>query len=184
MSWLATRAKTKAIAPEQSNEELSGAVVAMEHVGNWVRFADTKATILSAGVAAILVMAMSHAKMVIGAVTSSPQGVIVTALAAASIAALLWTLFWILRAIRPSRNTGTIQPNRFAWPAMSRIPLSDLHHHVWSIAADEDAWRQTHDLAQMADSKFAACRRATTGFAVLVLATPACILSALIATAG
>ncbi|THJ64727.1 hypothetical protein E8P82_14235 [Arthrobacter echini] len=182
MSWLRAKADTKAIGSEQA--EPGGAVIAMEHVANWVRFADTKATILSAGVAAILVMAVSHTKTVIAGAGTTPQGITVITLAAVSVAALLWTLFWIIRAIRPSRETGTLDPNRYAWPAMSRLPLLDLQHHVRTITGDEDAWRQTHDLAKMADSKFTACRKATTGFAALILATPACIITALISTAG
>ncbi|MHC2187031.1 hypothetical protein ACVLV4_002698 [Rathayibacter agropyri] len=158
------------------------ALEAMDHVANWVRFADTKATILSAGVAAVLAMSVTNATTVIQQIDGSPTGVAVTVLAGASAVALLWTVFWIIRAITPTRTIGTPEPNRFAWPAMSRLPLQDLQHHARTTLRDEDAWRQTHDLAQTANRKFAACKNAAFGFAVLIIVTPACIITAIART--
>jgi hypothetical protein len=178
MPWIrANRAPTGSGGPE-------GALEAMEHVANWVRFADTKATILSAGVAAILAMSVSNAKVVVEHINCSPAGVAVSALAIASVLALLWTVFWLGRAIRPRRTAVTLEPNRFAWPAMSRLPLHDLQLHARTSLRDEDAWRQTYDLARAADEKFTACTRATSGFAVLVIATPACIITAIASSVG
>ncbi|PPG92837.1 hypothetical protein C5C39_02170 [Rathayibacter sp. AY1F3] len=173
MSWMKPKSS-----PSPSDQP-EGALEAMEHVSNWVRFADTKATILSAGVAAVLAMSVANAKTVLKQIDYTPTGIAIAVLATVSIAALLWTVIWIVRAITPSRTTGTLEPNRFAWPAMARLPLDDLQHHARTTFRDEDAWRQTHDLAKTADRKFAACKKATFGFAALIIATPACLITAI-----
>lgn len=172
MSWMRPKSS-----PSPSDQP-EGALEAMEHVSNWVRFADTKATILSAGVAAVLAMSVANAKTVIKQIDYSPGGITIAALAAISIAAILWTIICIVRAITPNRTTGTLEPNRFAWPAMARLPLEDLQHHARTTLRDEDAWRQTYDLALTANRKFRACKNAAFGFAVLIIATPACIIFA------
>jgi hypothetical protein len=181
--WMATRRREKALANPAATDS-DGALVAMDHIANWVRFADTKATILSAGVAAILVMSVGQARVVFDAIDRTPLGATVGLLAVAASATLVWTLLWILHAIRPRSGVKNLTLNRFAWPAISHKSLSELHEHVQMSTQKDDAWRQVHELSRTAKRKFAACRLAVIGFAALVLTTVTCILLAIAVVEG
>jgi hypothetical protein len=181
--WMTTKSRKKTIG-KPAVTDFEGAIVAMDHIANWVRFADTKATILSAGVAAILVMGVGQARIVFGAIDATPLGITVGLLAVAASATLVWTLLWIVHAIRPRSGARHPTLNRFAWPAISHRSLAELHDHVQTSTQKDDAWRQVHELSRTAETKFAACRLAVIGFAVLVLTTATCILLAIAATEG
>jgi hypothetical protein len=148
----------------------------MDQVANWVRFADTKATILTAGLGVVLTMFMTNAKTVADAMSKScPAAVILGGLAAATLLSFAWTLFWLIRAIKPRSKMQYTELNRFAWPSLLRATSEQLAEHASRVEARTDAWRQVLDLSMLANRKFDACSKAVNGFAVLVLFGLACV---------
>ncbi|MCU1633710.1 MAG: hypothetical protein JWM61_2362 [Micrococcaceae bacterium] len=121
-------------------------------MANWVRFADTKATILTAGLGVVLTMLMTHAKTVTTAIAQGrPAACILVTLAAGSLLAFGWTLFWLVRAIGPQRRVQYTSLNRFAWPSLLRATAEDLSDHAAQVDVRADAWQQVLDLSRLAD---------------------------------
>lgn len=166
------------VLPVEHSPGASGALPAMDHVANWVRFADVKAALLSAGVAAVLAMAINHAQIVIDQLMNSTPPLVLQALAISSVLSFAWTLIWVLAAILPRKGNASATVNRFAWPALATQSSDQLRDHLKATTADEDAWEQARALSQIAARKFAACSKATAGFATFVLSTAACIVLA------
>lgn len=164
--------------PAEHGPETSGALPAMDHVANWVRFADVKAALLSAGVAAVLAMAINHVQIVIDQLMNSAPPLVLQALAISSVLSFVWTLLWVLAAILPHKGDPSATVNRFAWPALATRSSEQLRDHLSATTADEDAWEQARALSKIAARKFKACSRATVGFAAFVLSTAACIVLA------
>lgn len=157
-----------------------GSYEAMEQMANWVRFADNKATILTAGLAAVLTMLMASGRTIVDAFRQGPEESYVTgSLCGLSLLLVCYTLFWLVRAIVPQRFVGQREINRFAWPTLVGVQIAELSAHVSNRPAGEDAWQQVLDLAILADRKFLACARATGGFAALVIVGIACLASAI-----
>lgn len=134
-----------------------------------MRFADTKATVLTAGFGVAMTMLVSNSTVILNAARQSwLSGLCVGAPATLALVAFLWTLFWLIKAIGPQRKVGYMQPNRFSWPSLSRASAADLKQHVASSPVTEDAWQQVLDLSKLADRKFAACEKAAYGFGALI----------------
>jgi hypothetical protein len=151
----------------------------MEHVAHWVRFADTKATILAAGLGVIITMLMTNASTVEAGIREGcVQGATVAVLAVGACGAALWTLYWVVSAIAPRTSTYSYQLNRFAWPALAGASLEQIKSHVDGSNIDDDAWLQTTLLASIAKQKFTACMRAVWGFAALLVTGVACVVAA------
>jgi hypothetical protein len=156
-----------------------GAFQAMDHMANWVRFADTKATILTAGLGVILTMLMANADIVTGAIKQGyPDACIVGTLASLALLAVGYTLFWLMRAIGPQRRVSDNTLNRFAWPTLIKAKTDQLIHHTQNIDVRVDAWQQVVDLSVIASRKFDACGRAIKGFAILVILGVATVVAA------
>lgn len=157
-----------------------GSYQALDHMANWVRFADTKATILTAGLGVVLTMLMTNGKTIILAMHKGCLAASVTgSLSALSLVAVVYTLFWLLRAIGPQRSVSSKKINRFAWPTLVDVTRRDLMTHATTVSANEDAWEQVLDLTNLANRKFHACSRAVGGFAALVLVGIACVVAAI-----
>ncbi|MBK0419020.1 hypothetical protein JD276_08225 [Leucobacter sp. CSA1] len=92
----------------------------------------------------------------------------------------MWTLFWLMKAIGPQRKVGYLQPNRFSWPSLARASVTDLHEHLSTSSAADDAWQQILDLSKLAERKFAACEKAVYGFGALILLGFSCVAIAMI----
>ena len=153
-----------------------GSLQAMDHVANWVRFADTKATILAAGLGVVVTMLVTNARQVAVAIRlGCVQGTFVAVLAVAAGLAGLWTLFWIVSAIAPRASAYSYQMNRFAWPVLAGASLDQVRVHVAASDISDDAWLQTTVLASIAEQKFAACSKSVWGFAALVVLGVACV---------
>lgn len=153
-----------------------GGFQAMDQMANWVRFADTKATILTAGLGVILTMLMTNAKTVTAAVAKgSIQAFVVGPLALGALAAFLWTLFWLVRAIGPQTSTKYAQLNRFAWPALQSATAEQMLEHTTRVDVRLDAWQQVLDLSHLAGRKFEACSKAVKGFALLAILGLSCV---------
>ena len=148
----------------------------MDQMANWVRFADTKATILTAGLGVVLTMLMTNAQTVASAMSKGcPEAMIVGGLAAAALLSFAWTLFWLIRAIGPQSKVQYTELNRFAWPSLLRATSEQLVEHASRVDVGTDAWQQVLDLSTLANRKFDACGKAVRGFAVLVLFGVACV---------
>jgi hypothetical protein len=107
-----------------------------------------------------------------------PGGLIVGALVFVAFGALCYTLWWLVKAIAPRSDVGSVALNRFAWPSLQTAAVDDLLTHTSLVDVRRDAWRQVLDLSRLADKKFSACRRAIQGFATLVVAAAACVATA------
>lgn len=161
-----------------------GGFQALDQLANWVRFADTKATILTAGLGVVLTMLVNNSKIVIDAFTESfTATAVVSVLAVTAISSCTWTLFWLVRAIGPQNTVVYARLNRFAWPSLVRATSSQLLDHTNQVSVREDIWQQVLDLSRLAQRKFSACGKAVNGFAVLVLSGSVCIGASMIITA-
>lgn len=159
----------------------SGSLAAVDQMSNWVRFADTKATILAAGLGAVITILTSSATTVVKALDAAcPVRLVVGGLAAATVLAFFWTLFWVVRAIAPRKALPYETLNRFAWPSLIGATAEQLVAHANQRGIEADAWQQVVDLAAIANSKFDACRWALYGFGVMIAAA---VLTILIASA-
>ncbi len=146
-----------------------GSKQALDQIANWVRFADTKATVLTAGLGVAMTMLVSNSTIILTAAHQSwVSGLCVGGPAVLALFAFLWTLFWLIKAIGPQRKVGYVQPNRFSWPSLARASVTDLKQHLASSSENEDAWQQVLDLSKLADRKFAACEKAVYGFGALI----------------
>src|SRR4051794_23321893 len=100
-------------------------------MANWVRFADTKATILTAGLGVVLTMLMTNAKTVATAIKHGcVDAYVVGSLAGLTVLAVGYTLFWLVRAIGPQRKVNYKALNRFAWPSLISATTDELTAHV------------------------------------------------------
>ncbi|MBP2399806.1 hypothetical protein [Glutamicibacter protophormiae] len=162
---------------------MDGCFQALDQLANWVRFADTKATILTAGLGVVLTVLVANANTVVSAIKYDvSSAIIVSPLLFLACAALLWTLYWLIRAIGPQTSTAYSEINRFAWPALQEVTVAQLELHIRQVDVASDGWRQVLDLSKLAKRKFEACSRAVAGFSVLALSTLACVLTSVIIT--
>lgn len=151
----------------------------MDQMANWVRFADTKATILTAGLGVVLTMLMTNADTVTDAIKQGcPSAYVVGTLAGFALIAFGYTLFWLVRAIGPQSNVAYNTLNRFAWPTLTKATTDQLTDHTDKVDVRTDAWQQVIDLSVLAGRKFDACGRAAKGFAILVILGVATVATA------
>lgn len=156
----------------------------MDQIANWVRFADTKATILTAGLGVVMTMLVTNADTIVAAIKKGcAEGVTVSLLATGTALAVAWTLFWLVRAIGPQSVITYQRLNRFAWPSLHHSTATDLLAHAEQVDARDDAWQQVIDLSALAHRKFTACGYAVWGFASLVVLALACMTVAITFTA-
>ncbi|WP_132214116.1 hypothetical protein [Kribbella steppae] len=164
-------------------EPADGGLQSMDQMANWVRFADTKATILTAGVGVALTMLMTNAKTIATAVKHGwPEAAIVGGLAVLTLVAFSYTLYWLVRAIGPRNKVTYNTINRFAWPTLLNVTTDELTEHTRNVDVRTDAWQQVIDLSALANRKFEACGKAVKGFAALVLLGVACVAIAIALT--
>lgn len=152
----------------------------MDQVANWVRFADTKATILTAGLGVVLTMLMTNADTITTAIKQGcPAAYVVGTLSTLALIAFGHTLFWLIRAIGPQSGVAYNTLNRFAWPTLTKATAAQMADHALKVDVRADAWQQVIDLSVIANRKFHACGRAVKGFAVLVLLVVVAVTSAI-----
>ena len=142
----------------------------MEQIANWVRFSDTKATILAAGFGVVLTALAANSKTVIGVVgRGDAVGIIVAVAIGVALFSGLLTLYWLIRAIAPYSGTSDPTLNRFSWPTVAGSSVAKLTAHAQSTSLSDDAWAQSILLAELARRKFAYTGRAVWGFGAFVL---------------
>ncbi|WP_190243091.1 hypothetical protein [Arthrobacter globiformis] len=155
----------------------------MDQLANWVRFADTKATILTAGLGVVLTMLINNSRTILDAMGKSHvSAAVVSGLAVGTVLAVGWTLFWLVRAIGPQNKVFYARLNRFAWPSLVRATPEQLLEHTSHNDVRADAWQQVLDLSLLAERKFTACGKAVNGFAALVLFGTACVGASMLFT--
>lgn len=139
---------------------------ALDHIAAWVRFADGKATLLAAGLAATLALLGGHLDAIAGALNRPcPANAITGIVGILTLIATAWTLFWLIAAINPRNLVTHTGLNRFAWPTMARATITGITAHAAENNADQDAWKQAIDLAKIAERKYNNTKKATFGFA-------------------
>jgi hypothetical protein len=181
------RNRTRSPPPEAGKGEepadgkpADGGFQAMDHMANWVRFADTKATILTAGLGVVLTMLMTNAKTIADALREGRvAAAVVAVLAGGTLLAVGWTLYWLVRAIGPQSAIQYPHLNRFAWPSLLRATSEQLTQHTQRVDVRNETWQQVIDLSALANRKFEACGKAVRGFAVLVVLGVACVAAAI-----
>lgn len=155
----------------------------MDQLGQWVRFADTKATILVAALGVILTMLMTNGDTIAAATDlSNPQATITYGLLAVVTLSFVWTLLWLLGSISARSTSTSTGINRFAWPTLARTDGLTLLSHGQENDVREDAWQQVADLAGLAKKKFGAFNKALGGFAVVIVSGAALVAFAIAAT--
>ncbi|WP_067973879.1 hypothetical protein [Mycolicibacter icosiumassiliensis] len=148
-------------------------------MANWVRFADTKATILAAGLGVVVSLLTNSLTMVVKAVSATcPAKLVVGALAGLTVVSFLWTLVWVVLAITPRNALPYNKLNRFAWPSLVGATADQLATHAEQSHIDADAWQQVVDLAAIAKRKFDACTKAIYGFSTMIVAGVFTLLAA------
>ncbi len=146
----------------------TGSLAALEHIADWVRFADAKATLLAAGLGVVVTMLTSGASTVVKAIGATcTSRLVVGGLAAVTVLSFLWTLIWVIRAITPRKTQLHNTLNRFAWPSLAGVTADELIAHAAAETLEKDAWQQVVNLAAIAKDKFNACTRATYGFGLM-----------------
>lgn len=113
----------------------------MDQVANWVTFADTKATILTAGLGVVLTLLMTNAGTIIKAIEKGcPAVFIVGTLTALALIAFVYTLIWLMSAIGPQKVVSHDGLNRFAWPTLLKTTPDQLINHINKVDVGTDAW--------------------------------------------
>jgi hypothetical protein len=155
-----------------------GSFQALDHIANWVRFADAKATILTAALGVVMTMFIANIPTVLrAAATSEGATLALGLLSVVAAGGFAFTLGWLVRAIAPRRK-GDGKINRFSWPSLTLADYETLRDHNLETSAHEDAWNQTLFLSKVAADKFDACQNAVWGFAFFVLTAVICVVSA------
>lgn len=134
-----------------------------------MKFADTKATILTAALGVVTTMVVANSATLVSAMRKGEVPTLIVGFAVLlCIGAFIFALSNLLTAIYPQRS-GSTALNRYSWPSLSGADIDVVLDHARATPAHEDAFRQAVTLSGVADSKFSAVRRATVGFAVFVV---------------
>lgn len=153
-----------------------GAMNALSEIAQWVRFADTKAGLLAAGLGVVLAGTLGQAATIVDAIAGGGAlGALTAAVFAWWVVFALALVWFLMTAIGPRTTTTGPTVNRFAWPSLARLSVADLTQHVSKTTRDSDAWRQVVDLSAVAAAKYRACGRAVIAFMLVVVTTAAMI---------
>lgn len=152
--------------------EPDGSLQALDQMANWVRFADTKATILTAALGVVSTMLVSNFDVVVDASSMGKHySVLFFSFIIVAVTAFVFTLSWLLNALIP-RSGDVPKLNRFSWPSLTGVDSALLRDHYSRVSAADDARDQAIVLAGIAEAKFGACRNAAIGlgfFLVIVV---------------
>lgn len=166
--------------PKSVYSESDGSLQALDHAANWVRFADTKATILMGALGVVTTLLVSNASTIVVAASKSEVAVVAfVAAAVLTAAAFLITLGWLVNAVVPRRPSDGVL-NRFSWPSLLDTDYATLEDHTAVTSSREDALRQALTLAKVADAKFQACGHAGIGFTVFIILAVGMLVAATI----
>jgi hypothetical protein len=148
----------------------TGATTALDQIANWVKFADAKATILSAALGVVATLLATHVDDVATRIRDGhAAGITAAILAAIAAVSFVSTIIFLVVAIQPRAGTPYAGINRYAWPSVANTTQEALLKHVTTTDPTPEIWQQVSVLARLADRKFGACRRALLCFATLVI---------------
>lgn len=144
------------------------AKLAVSETGAWIKNADTKATVLAAGLGVTVSVTAGRAAAVWHLVTGPNLALSV----ASAIAALVFVIgvvgsVWCaVRTLIPRTNvTGGRNP--FAWPSVAGSFAAN--DEEFGKASAQQAWNQAHALAHIAAAKYRAFAAALTWFIVAIV---------------
>lgn len=159
----------------------TGGVVAHDQVAQWVRFADTKATILLAALGIVTTLLVTQLHLVAYEIRDDhgTGRVILSSLATIAVAAFAAALLNLVKAISPRTGTDNAL-NRFGWPSVATHTNDEIRQHVRTADPVAEIWDQIRLLSVLARNKFAALRAAIFAFSVYVSASIATLVVAII----
>lgn len=142
--------------------------------GAWIKNADTKATILAAGLGVMSSVVASQAGRIVDLYTHPAAAVVCIAviLSAIFIGGLAGAVICVFRVLSP-RTDVTDGPNVFAWPSVAKFGSATASE--FSDFSAPKAWAQAFDLAKIAQAKFAAFALALRWFLVTIAAASALV---------
>ncbi len=155
-----------------------GSARALDQVAEWVRFADTKATVLMAALGVVITLVLSQGATILKAAQrGEAAGIVIGALATLSTVAFVFALVYLVRALTPSQSAdGPV--NRFSWPLLASASMDDLQDRLASASVANDAWEQVLVLARTARRKYQLCAAATVWLAILMFASVTLVIAA------
>ncbi|WP_460800188.1 hypothetical protein [Microbacterium sp. GXF0217] len=160
--------------------EAAGSEQALNQATEWVKFADTKATILTAALGVITTMTVANVPAIVTAMArGTTQTLFVGFAVCVCVGAFAFTLGQLLSAIYPRRHQAR-GINRYSWPTLARADVDLVLDHMRQTPAHLDALSQTLVLAAVAEAKFAAVRRAVGGFALLLVSAVTAVVLAVV----
>src|SRR5262245_56881172 len=107
------------------------AYVALEQFGQWVRFADTKATILAAALGAVLTLLGATSNDVVSVIKDGGVAAwLIGGLGGLSTGVFAVSLWNVITAIRPRASLPDGRMNRFAWPSVAATDWDDFREQV------------------------------------------------------
>lgn len=160
--------------PSPRPEHWEPAKLAVQEVGGWIKNADSKVTVLAAGLGVTLAAVAAQAGAIAKGVGHAPActSLIIVTLAMLFAVSILSSAIYICLALYP-RDGGVTIDNRFSWTTLSK--WAAVPDEVVASNGIEDAWRQAQELARIAKLKFRAFRTALLLFGLAAVFAFACI---------
>lgn len=140
-------------AGQLASDVLDDAKFVIQDVGNWIKNADAKSTVVAAATGVVATAAASKVDVVSAALRNDSFHCkwLLVVLAATAFTAVIVAGYFLYRALSP-RTSQIGLPNRFAWPSLAEgqgLPTD----YSWSVVQQE-AWAQAARLAGIAEQKF------------------------------
>ncbi|PZE86603.1 hypothetical protein EDF31_101616 [Curtobacterium sp. PhB142] len=144
------------------------AKLAVSETGAWIKNADTKATILAAGLGATATVTASRAAPTWALIAGSNQVLSIAAVIAVSVFVVgaVGTVWCAVRTLIPRTNVSGGR-NPFAWPSVASSFVVD--DSEFQKASAKQAWNQVHALALIAKAKYEAFALALRWFILTVI---------------
>lgn len=130
------------------------AKLAVQEIGQWIRNADTKVTILAAALG-VLISSLASKGDLVAAVFMKDTGCIKLVVGVVLLAWLLTAVMTVLRiysALQPRTHSSSVGLNRFAWPVLAKLEVAPRDLSQDALAGE--AWTQAYDLAKIAAAKY------------------------------
>lgn len=171
-------------APRTGASSWEDAKMAIQETGNWIKNADTKATVVAAVLGVSLTLLGGQSAQILKAL-GSENGILSKVLVVALVGVAVFsiaTLFFVTSALRPRtpRSSGL---NRFSWPAMAGRDSAPKSFEPETCA--EEAWEQAYLLSRIAQIKYKRFGWAINSFLCLTLSVLVVLLvSAVLGSSG
>jgi hypothetical protein len=169
--------------PAEGGDTAVEARFAITEIGNWVRAADAKTTVLTAAIGIVLAAVSTSADAITRGLHHSGTArywLLAPALAILLVASLAgaWSVYQVLTP----RTTVGVGMNHFAWPAVAGQPQPPIPRPNDDLQAE--AWEQAHLLAHIAAKKYHAFQVALRWFGLQAFSATASVAAATWITGG